>query len=88
MRRHLDGAIVQSIFGALLTAGYASAFSVAIAVSPDKQQITDSVQNQLNKSFSSAEDVAKQYPQYSEQISAGARSPHFSRAINGHTRLG
>jgi MFS transporter, DHA2 family, multidrug resistance protein len=78
LQRDLGGAIMQSIFGALLTAGYASAFSGLIAASPDKQQVTDTVQNQLIKSFSSADDVAKQYPQYSEQIIAGAKSSFLS----------
>jgi MFS transporter, DHA2 family, multidrug resistance protein len=78
LQRDLGGAIMQSIFGALLTAGYASAFSAAIAASPNKQQVTDTVQNQLTKSFSSAEDVAKQYPQYSEQIIAAAKSSFLS----------
>jgi hypothetical protein len=31
------------------------------------------MQSQLTKSFSSAENAAKQYPQYSDQIIAGAR---------------
>jgi len=78
LQRDLGGAIMQSIFGALLTAGYASAFSAAIAASPNKQQVTSSVQNQLTKSFSSAEDVAKQYPQYSDQIVAAAKSSFLS----------
>ena len=35
LQRDLGGAIMQSIFGALLTAGYASAVSELIADSPD-----------------------------------------------------
>jgi len=38
LQRDLGGAIMQSIFGALLAAGYAKAFSAAIAAAPDKQQ--------------------------------------------------
>jgi hypothetical protein len=37
-------------------------------------QISDSVQNQLTKSFSSAANVAEQYPQYAKQIVAAART--------------
>ena len=35
LQRDLGGAIMQSIFGALLTAGYAAAASAAIASSPE-----------------------------------------------------
>ena len=72
LQRDLGGAIMQSILGALLTAGYAAAAGKAIAASP--HQVTDSVQNQLTKSFSSAADVASRYPQYSNGIIAGAKT--------------
>jgi hypothetical protein len=74
LQRDLGGAIMQSILGALLTAGYAAAASAAIGASPNQAKISDSVQNQLTKSFSSAADVASQYPQYSKQIIAAAKS--------------
>jgi len=74
LQRDLGGAIMQSIFGALLTAGYATAVASAIAVAPDKSQITSGVQNQLEKSFSSAAAVAHQYPQYAGAITAGGRA--------------
>ena len=64
LQRDLGGAFMQSIFGALLTAGYAAAVATAIAGSPDADQITSSTQAELMKSFSSAEAVAAQYPQY------------------------
>jgi hypothetical protein len=64
---------MQSIFGALLTAGYASAVSAAIAASPQKDKITDSVQSELTKSFASASATAEQYPQYSAQITSAAQ---------------
>jgi hypothetical protein len=73
LQRDLGGAIMQSIMGTLLTAGYASAFASEIASSPDSSKVTDSVQSQLTKSFSSAELTAQQYPQYANQIIAGAR---------------
>ena len=38
LQRDLGGAIMQSIFGALLTAGYAAAVGAAIAASPDKSR--------------------------------------------------
>jgi MFS transporter, DHA2 family, multidrug resistance protein len=74
LQRDLGGAIMQSILGALLAAGYATAISAAIAKAPNKQQITSSVQNELTKSFSSAADFAKQFPQYASQITAGAKA--------------
>ena len=74
LQRDLGGAIMQSILGALLAAGYATAFTAAIAAAPDKQQITTGVQNELTKSFSSAADTAKQYPQYAKQITAAAKT--------------
>jgi DHA2 family multidrug resistance protein-like MFS transporter len=73
LQRDLGGAIMQSIFGAILTAGYASAVSKAIAGSPNADQVTTSVQSELTKSFSSAANTAQQYPQYSQQIIDGAK---------------
>ena len=73
LQRDLGGAIMQSILGAVLTAGYAASISAAIASAPDKDKITDNVQSELQKSFSSASEVAEQYPQYSKQIIAAAR---------------
>jgi len=73
LQRDLGGAIMQSVLGALLTAGYASSVNAAISTSPQSAQITDSVQSELTKSFGSAESVASQYPQYTDQIVAAAK---------------
>jgi MFS transporter, DHA2 family, multidrug resistance protein len=73
LQRDLGGAIMQSIFGALLTAGYASAAAAAIATAPNNEQVNESVRNQLTKSFAGAEGVAEQYPQYASQITAAAK---------------
>jgi MFS transporter, DHA2 family, multidrug resistance protein len=73
LQRDLGGAIMQSVFGALLTAGYATAFAAAIAAAPNGEQITSRVQNELTKSFAGAEAVAQQHPQYADQITAAAR---------------
>jgi DHA2 family multidrug resistance protein-like MFS transporter len=73
LQRDLGGAIMQSIFGALLTAGYAKAFSAAIAASPDAADVSPQVQGELTKSFASAADTAKQFPAYTDQIVAAAR---------------
>ena len=42
--------------------------------------ITTSVENQLTKSFSSAEAVGKQYPHYASAIAAAAKSSFISGA--------
>ncbi len=73
LQRDLGGAIMQSILGALLTAGYAAAVSAAVAASPNADQVTAQMQTELEKSFSSAEAMAQQYPQYAAQITAGAK---------------
>ncbi len=78
LQRDLGGAIMQSILGALLAAGYAAAFTAAIASAPNGQQISDSVEAQLTKSFASAEATAQQYPQYASQITAAAKASFLS----------
>ena len=74
LQRDLGGAIMQSILGAVLTAGYAAAVGSAIAASPDKDKVTDEVQAELTKSFASAADTAQRYPEYESQIIAAAKS--------------
>jgi MFS transporter, DHA2 family, multidrug resistance protein len=85
LQRDLGGAIMQSVFGALLTAGYASAVSATIAASPSAGQVTTSVQSQLTKSFSSAAAIAERYPQYSTQIIQGAKSSFLAGADWAYT---
>jgi MFS family permease len=80
LQRDLGGAIMQSILGALLTAGYASAVGAAIAAAPNRQEITDSVQTELQKSFASAENTAQQFPQYADQITAAATTSFLDGA--------
>jgi MFS transporter, DHA2 family, multidrug resistance protein len=72
LQRDLGGAVMQSIFGALLTAGYASAASSLIASSNTK--ISTNVAGELTKSFDGAEAIAQQYPQYASQITAAAKT--------------
>ena len=80
LQRDLGGAFMQSIFGALLTAGYAAAVAAAIAGAPDADQISSSVQAELMKSFSSAEAAAAQYPQYASAITEGAKTSFLGGA--------
>jgi MFS family permease len=72
LQRDLGGAIMQSILGALLTAGYAAAAGAQIAASGGN--VTQSVQSELTKSFDGADAVAQQYPQFAGQITAGAKT--------------
>jgi hypothetical protein len=72
LQRDLGGAIMQSIFGALLTAGYAAAAGAALASSGS--HVTTSVENELTKSFAGAAALAKQYPQYASQITGAAKA--------------
>ena len=62
---------MTSVFGALLTAGYAAAMGSAIAASG--QDVTSTTQSELQLSYSSAENLATQYPQYAAQITAAAQ---------------
>jgi hypothetical protein len=80
LQRDFGGALMQSIFGALLTAGYAAATAAAIAAAPNGDQITSSVQAQLLKSYSSAEAIAAQYPEYASAITAGAKTSFLAGA--------
>ena len=73
LQRDLGGAIMQSIFGALLTAGYAAAAGAEIASSG--KHVNDQVQTELTKSFSSAADTAARYPtSVQDNIIAGAKT--------------
>jgi len=73
LQRDLGGAIMQSIFGALLTAGYAAAAGAAITASG--KNVNSTVQAELTKSFSSAADTASRYPaSVQQQIIAGAKT--------------
>jgi hypothetical protein len=73
LQRDLGGAVMQSIFGALLTAGYATAAGTAVSASGEN--ITQSVQSELTKSFASAADTAQRYPpSVQDNIIAGAKT--------------
>jgi len=73
LQRDLGGAIMQSIFGALLTAGYVKSFTEQIAASPHASSVSGRVSQELTKSFSGAVNTAQQYPEYAGAIVAGAR---------------
>jgi MFS family permease len=71
LQRDLGGAIMQSIFGALLTAGYAAAAGTELA----GKNLSGQTQAELTKSFASAADTASRYPASVQQnIVEGARA--------------
>src|SRR5205085_5281003 len=80
LQRDLGGAILQSIMGALLTAGFATAAAKAISSAPNRALVTTNVEGELTKSFSSAQAVAHQYPHYASAITSAARSSFLSGA--------
>jgi Na+/melibiose symporter-like transporter len=72
LQRDLGGALMTSVFGALLTAGYSSAMGQAVAQSGGN--VTDATQSQLQLSYASAEDLAATNPQFADQITSAAQS--------------
>ncbi len=83
LQRDFGGAIMTSIFGALLTAGYARSISSQISHLPASAQdkITSGIEATLQKSFSSAAALAQGHPEYSSQIIAAAK---YSFLVGGH----
>jgi DHA2 family multidrug resistance protein-like MFS transporter len=71
LQRDLGGALMTSIFGALLAAGYASAMGKAIDESG--KNVTESTQATLQLSYASAEDLAAKHPRYASQITSAAK---------------
>lgn len=80
LQRDLGGAIMVSVFGALLTAGYGSAASAAISAAGKKPEIAGWVQTQLTKSYAGAQEIAQEYPKYAGEITAGARQAFLDGA--------
>jgi MFS transporter, DHA2 family, multidrug resistance protein len=74
LQRDLGGAIMQSIFGALLAVGFAAAMGTAVTATPEGAAATASITSQLEMSYASAETIATQYPQYASQITAAAKT--------------
>jgi MFS transporter, DHA2 family, multidrug resistance protein len=80
LQRDLGGAVMQSIMGAVLAAGYTSSMAGIVAGAPNATELTDGVQSQLEKSFGSAAKLAQQQPQYADQIVAAARQSFLDGA--------
>jgi hypothetical protein len=60
LQRDLGGALLQSIFGALLAAGFATTTGAALAEAPTGTQVSSSMTAQLEASYASAEQLAAQ----------------------------
>jgi len=82
LQRDLGGSIMQSMLGAILGAGYAGAIATSIANAPDavKNGVTSDIAAALAKSFGSAEDLAKQYPNYAAAIAEAAKTSFLNGA--------
>ena len=74
LQRDLGGALMQSIFGALLAAGYAASMTTAIAATGDSSEIPSTVTSELTMSYAGAQSMAAAYPQYATQITAAAKT--------------
>ncbi len=74
LQRDLGGALMQSIFGALLAAGYVKSMTAAIAATGQASQVPATVANELTMSFAGAQTMATSYPQYADQITAAAKT--------------
>lgn len=72
LQRDLGGALMTSLFGALLTAGYASRMGAAISESG--KDVTSATQSQLQLSYASATHLAAEHPNYASQIIEAARA--------------
>ena len=79
LQRDLGGAIMQSILGAILTAGYASA--VAVHISASGKTLTNQTTNVLERSYSSAAAFAKGLsPSQAKAVISGARDSFLQGA--------
>lgn len=82
LQRDLGGAIMQSILGALLGAGYARNMATHLADAPSNvtQQVTSATSDALEKSFGGAADIASRYPEYSSAILKAAKESFLAGA--------
>lgn len=72
LQRDLGGSVMQALLGAILAAGFASAFGRAIEATGKASEISAEVVTALQASYASALHVADAYPQYRDAILQGA----------------
>src|SRR3546814_14982156 len=75
---------MQALLGSILAAGFAASFRRQIAASPDAARATDAITQALQASYASALDVAASYPQYRDELLAGATESPVTRAWAAH----
>jgi DHA2 family multidrug resistance protein-like MFS transporter len=69
----LGGSIVQSLLGAVLAAGFATAISTIATQSAKAAQVTDDMMSALQSSFASAAHVASLHPDLADGIAEASR---------------
>lgn len=74
LQRDLGGSVMQALLGSILAAGFSASFASQISHSSEAGSVSAAVENQLRMSFASAADVAKQFPQYADQIVSAAKT--------------
>ncbi|MEM8618905.1 MAG: MFS transporter [Actinomycetota bacterium] len=86
LQRDLGGAAMQSVMGALLTAGYGAAIAADVADAPPElqNQVTNDIARELESSFAAAELTAERVPIFSDQIVAAARVAFIDGANNAY----
>ena len=86
LQRDLGGAAMQSVMGALLTAGYGAAIAADVADAPPalQNQVTSDIARELESSFAAAELTAQRVPTFSDQIIAAARVAFIDGANNAY----
>ena len=87
LQRDLGGAIMQSIFGALLTAGYAAAAAAAIAAAPNNQR-SPTASRTSSRSRSRARRPSRSSTRSTPARSRRRPSSPSSTATSGRTRPG
>jgi hypothetical protein len=85
LQRDLGGAVMQSVLGAILAAGYTAAITRQITAAGDasttvQADLTTQIEGQLQRSFDGAVQIAEQAPQYADQIIAAARESFLDGA--------
>lgn len=84
LQSDLGGSIMQSLLGAILAAGFARSFADLIASSGEASAISADVTRALQASYSSALQVAEQYPQYKDDILQAARQSLEQGALGAY----
>ncbi|MBB2976786.1 EmrB/QacA subfamily drug resistance transporter [Microbacterium endophyticum] len=84
LQRDLGGSILQALLGAILAAGFARSFGKLISSSSESATVTAEITRALQASYSSALHVADKYPQYKDQILAGATQSLVTGALGAY----